>query len=181
MYTLHDIIKIRFSQLGYLPDTPYHLVSDEEMCDAFIQHETEGKILYFYDNYPCLSNELRPAYDSLVEAILYHVDNFKESPDPDACLPNWVYSYMLDAVVGPNSDPLDIHDLITPMGMDNIEDQFTAEHSNACYEISRKWLMKLKRERATLPDGTIIDTRPPTVFGEPHVIKSVRLSSLKPY
>ena len=36
MSFVHDVIKIKYAREGYLPDLPYHLISDEEMCDAFI-------------------------------------------------------------------------------------------------------------------------------------------------
>ncbi len=32
----HDIIKIQYSREGYLPDYPYHMISDREMFNAFI-------------------------------------------------------------------------------------------------------------------------------------------------
>ena len=44
--------------------------------------------------------------------------------------------------------------------------QFTSETAKACYEISKKWLQKLPTKHAH---------RPPAVFGETHVIKSLRL------
>jgi hypothetical protein len=180
MNFIHDIIKIHLSKLGYLPDTPYHLISDAEMCDAFIQEDTDN-VLYFYDYYPCVDDALQEDYNKLVQAILYHIDQFKKSTLDNPVLPNWVYSYMLGAVIGPSSDPLDIHDLILPLGVDNIDDEFNGRCAAACLEASKKWLMKLRRVRVTLPDGTILDTRPPTIFGEPHVVKYVRLSDLRPY
>ena len=33
----HDIIKITYVREGYLKNFPHHLISDEEMCVAFIQ------------------------------------------------------------------------------------------------------------------------------------------------
>ena len=80
---LHDRIKAMYIKLGYLPDYPYHLISDAEMLEAFIGYVyTEdfkppefgigtdpvtypefseflgkeffsGMSYYFYDNYPC--------------------------------------------------------------------------------------------------------------------------------
>ena len=51
---IHDIIKINLSRGGYLPDYPPHLISDEEMCHAFISHEgtNRGIIDWFHSNYP---------------------------------------------------------------------------------------------------------------------------------
>ena len=36
MSLIHDIIKIKYINLGYLPNYPYHMISDREMFDAFI-------------------------------------------------------------------------------------------------------------------------------------------------
>ena len=33
---VHDLIKIKLVRAGYLPNYPYHLISDKEMCEAFI-------------------------------------------------------------------------------------------------------------------------------------------------
>jgi hypothetical protein len=180
MSIIHDAIKIHLSRLGYLPDTPYHLISDEEMCDAFILPEVDqNSILYFFDQYPCVSEDLRTEYNKLVDAILYHIEQFKESTEIDKKLPDWVYSYMLGAVIGPNSDPLDIHDLILPLGVDNIDDEFNGACAAACYRASTRWLMKVRKAIVTLPNGTLLDTRPPTIFGEPHVVKYERLDAAK--
>lgn len=176
MSYIHDVIKIRLSQLGYLPDTPYHLISDEEMCNAFIGNDAS----YFFDYYPCNESELSDEYATLVSAIRYHVSQMIQSADENAKLPDWVYSYMLGAVIGPMSDPMDIHDLILPLGVDNIDDIFDSNAMFACLAASKKWLMKIKRVDVQLPDGSILNTRPPTMFGEPHVVKYVRLEDLRP-
>lgn len=39
MSLVHDLIKIKYVREGYLPNYPYHLISDSEMCDAFINNE----------------------------------------------------------------------------------------------------------------------------------------------
>src|SRR5574343_441788 len=36
---IHDIIKMEYVRQGYLPNFPYHLISDQEMFDAFIVFE----------------------------------------------------------------------------------------------------------------------------------------------
>lgn len=179
MSMIHDIIKIRFSELGYLPNIPYHLISDDEMCDAFILRDPQDKPCYFYDYYPCVDDSLKSKYDALVEAIHYHIDQFKQSSDPNKALPLWIYSYMNGATIGPQSDPLDIHDLILPLGCDNMDDEFNIQCANACYNASQAWLMKTTKRYAQLEDGTTIDTRPPTIFGEPHVVKYVRLLDVR--
>ena len=41
MSFIHDIIKIKYSKLGYLPSYPYNLISDKEMFQAFINLSDE--------------------------------------------------------------------------------------------------------------------------------------------
>jgi hypothetical protein len=60
MSLIHDIIKIKYTRLGYLPNYPYHLISDAEMFDAFINlsgtDDSSGSSDYverfFTDYYP---------------------------------------------------------------------------------------------------------------------------------
>ena len=61
MSLLHDIIKIKYTRLGYLPNYPYHLISDEEMFNAFIDLDSESasgsgspstEAYFFEDYYP---------------------------------------------------------------------------------------------------------------------------------
>lgn len=191
---IHNLIKIHFVNSGYLPNYPYHLISDAEMCDAFMSRQimSNGTIKrsgYFYDAYPCLVPEFQgPAapYSNLEHALRYHLNTLKSSNDPEFALPDWVYSYMLGKTIGVLSDKLDIHDLINPIGADNIDDEFTSDASRKCYEISRKWIQKSLHssiddtDRYANVDGIRIDLRPPTMFGEPHVIKSIRISELSP-
>ena len=33
---IHDLIKIKYIREGYLPNYPYHMISDEEVFNAFI-------------------------------------------------------------------------------------------------------------------------------------------------
>lgn len=163
MSLIHDTIKIKYVEEGYLPDYPYHLVSDEEMCQAFILNDSN----YFDDYYPLIAEDCKEEYKTLKEAILYHIDTFLKSIDDDRVLPDWVYSYMLGTVVSVNSDELDRHDLLVLLDCDNIEDTITAKAQRACYKESKEWLRRLTREEAL--------HRPPTLFGEPHVIKSLRV------
>lgn len=186
MSMIKDSIKISLSRQGYLPDYPYHLISDVEMCNAFIDttHCTldigddelpiENKVLwtgerlldkYFDDNYPCLDELLVSKYQALVDAICYNILLLENSNDPNYELPSWIYSYMLGQVVSINSDKRDIHDLLVMLNIDNMEDDFLAVAEQACYRVSSEWVGKY-----------ITDKRPPTLFGEPHVIKSLRLS-----
>lgn len=179
MSLVTNLIKIRFSELGYLPDTPYHLISDEEMCEAFLSSDPSNNISYFRDYYPCVDEALQDEYNALVLAIQYHLEVFKSESSDVRKLPNWVYSYMIGSTIGPKSDPLDIHDLIVPLGCDNLDDEFDGLCAAKCYQASKAWLMKTKKRYVELDDGTTIDTRPPTIFGEPHVVKYVKLQELK--
>lgn len=163
----HDIIKTMYVTQGYLPDLPYHLISDEEMFDAFIFEDTN----FFSDNYACPLN-MEAQYNTLKSAILYHINQYKENQTSSVSsstyiIPDWVYSYMLGAVVSPTSAELDRHDLLVLLGMDNIDDEFTPEIYAEIYNKSKQWTYKL----------TVIEReyRPPTMFGEPHVIKSLRI------
>lgn len=242
---IHNLIKMKLIDNGYLPNYPYHLISDEEMINAFLGKKSVSDdpenpryelVGYFIDKYPALSSpttlgstSVSMSYDNLVLTIycilqlylIYKADNkIYEIPD-------WVYSYMLGSVISVDSDKKDIHDLIYPLGVDNIDDDFDYAAEDACNKESIKWL-KSSNQVATEtlsnyfyyenPDtheesGILCDTwfqdgkdqptelsyvytseyslfgsetakkpvnaiylRPPTIFGEPHVIKSIRLS-----
>lgn len=230
---VHDLIKIKLIREGYLPNYPYHMISDSEMCDAFLCHKPgNGPVAaddqYFYYAYPLMngsSSEVIKAWKNLRKSILYHLhmlkyhENLYECPEcrkgfwqkenkhteqcPDCkvklitsgyTVPDWVYSYMLGEVIGPHSEILDIHDLILPLGADNIDDEFGAEQAQACFEVSKRWISKINDVKfyiltsedivnlhltsSLFKAGDSVELRPATVFGEPHVIKSIRLSQL---
>lgn len=164
----NSLVKMRFVRYGYLPNYPYHMISDREMCNAFM-HDGSG---YFYDEYPLLNEALQTEYDKLIEAMQYHIDKALSDTSDEFVLPDWIYSYMMGTVVSSNSDALDLHDLLVPLGVDNIDDIFTAEAQAACYNASSAWLSKLPPNK--------LDHRPPTMFGEPHVIKYLRLLETDP-
>lgn len=202
MSFVHDVIKIKYAREGYLPDLPYHLISDEEMCDAFINlpdnirnsisddsfgitvSKTANKmnstrwynaflkdtsqILYFRDNYPLIDDSISTYYKDLVNRIFYEIQEFKKNPDNEKTLPDWIYSYMLGICIGPNSTQIDIHDMIYSMGTDNTYDEYNLQCAAECLRISIDWL-----KRIIVPEGEV--KRPPTMFGEPHVLKSIRL------
>lgn len=161
---IHDIIKIKYSREGFLPDYPYHLISDEEMFEAFLHPDKE---CYFYDNYLCIDDTLRQYYDPLVEQIKYHLDAYLASTNKNRRLPDWVYSYMIGSTIGPNADQDDIHGLLVMMNLDNQDDELRVEAYNEMYKVSLKYIRKLKDEEKI--------HRPPTIFGEPHVMKILRL------
>ena len=180
---LHDIIKIKYIREGYLPNYPPHLISDEEMCDAFLPYKydsedpmsgfddsMEVELNYFRDTYPLLSDNLEKEYVTLVSEIAYHLNIMKTTLQSDYVLPDWVYSYMLGSVVSVDSPIKDRHDLFVLLGTDNLYDEFNAECSSACYSESEEWLKKLPPSQR--------EHRPPTMFGEPHVIKSLRIKAL---
>lgn len=100
-------------------------------------------------------------------------------------IPDWIYSYMLGEVVGPTSRTKDIHDCLVLLDLDNIDDIFTPQAASKCLQISRNWLRKLPGESIplytdvrTLSIQYFVRFRPPTIFGEPHVIKSLRLAEV---
>lgn len=164
---LFDTVKIMYSNEGYLPDFPYHLVSDEEMIDAFAFNESN----YLLDNYPCLFEEVRSEYNELVRCIRSHCYMYLENLG--YTIPDWVLSYMIGAVVGPNSSVRDVHDFLVLLNLDNLYDEFTPNILKSVLDVSKKAL------------GTASDAnkgaeqyRPPTMFGEPHVVKYLRLEKV---
>lgn len=162
------IIKIRYTRAGYLPNHPYHLISNAEMCDAFMTDNGTG---YFFDTYPLVSTELTGQYNLLVDALQYHISQLKADTSNTYQMPQWVYSYMLGAVISSTSDTYDIHDLIELLHISNTDDTFTEEVEQKCYQISVSWLKRI-------PNSNILH-RPPTMFGEPHVIKALRLANVQ--
>lgn len=172
----YDVIKIRLVESGYIvKNYPYHLISTAEMCDGFLTIDDESQLTgYFADFYPCIDEELREPYDALVAAICWHLNVAKS--DDKYILPDWVQSYMLGAVVGPKSDVRDRHDLFVALGCDNMDDEFGLIQATKCYEVSRRWVARYGLNYQS-PDGIML--RPATIFGEPHVIKSLRISDVR--
>ena len=126
---------------------------------------------YFVNNYPCIDEILREDYNKLAYAIQFHINTYLQSLQTSEIIPipDWVYSYMLGEVVCNNSDQLDRHDLLVLLNLDNIEDEITLEIHQACLRTSSEWIKRLPEE--------IKEHRPPTMFGEPHIIKSLRMRS----
>lgn len=176
---LHDVIKILYVREGYLPNYPHHLISDSEMCVAFMKFDTwdefealtYGKSFfkdhYFIDTGAELTSEIE--YRNLVESINYHINQFLSVTDDNRYLPNWVYSYMLGAVIGPKSSVSDIHDFLVSIDNDNIEDKYGYTTEQLCYRLSSMWLNRLPVSE--------LNHRPPTIFGEPHVLKFISFIS----
>lgn len=198
MTFIHDIIKIKYSNLGYLPGYPYHMISDKEMFDAFIdlstnEYEDESKIpsgVYFFEDMysdpfaeedvfykkinkkdgTTTSISLKGEYKNLrkyiVKVINAYLTYHNTELEANYVIPDWIYTYMLGEVVYNNSEYLDIHDTLALLGDNSIENKFTNKSCALCYATSLKYI-------STLTSGT----RPPAVFGEPHVIKQLRLEA----
>jgi len=198
MSLIHDIIKIKYTRLGYLPNYPYHLISDAEMFDAFINlsgtDDSSGSSDYverfFTDYYPnpfyeediiyvgpsgkqiSLSGEYNRLKQYIITTINDYLSHLGTSDQDNYTIPEWIYTYMLGEVIynrPGNSDSfeyLDMLDLLTLFDSNNISNEMTPQICKLCYEQSTKYI-------STLTTGI----RPPTVFGEPHVIKQLRLES----
>lgn len=167
MGLITNIVKTKLVTDGYLPDYPYHLIADDEMCDAFLSHDRTGS---FFDNYPCLDESLVEVHERLQQHIRSILDKFclpKNDPNKIEALPDWILSYMLGTTLSVNSGKDDLHDLLVSLNCDNIDDTFTARASQLCLGVSQSWLRKIPRDSG--------DYRPPTMFGEPHVLKALRL------
>ena len=161
---LHDIIKIKYSREGYLPNYPYHLTSDREMIEAFTKENG-----YFDVNYPCITEELREQYDTLKAFIFDHLNKYL-SGEVIEILP-WVYGYMMGEVISINSKSEDITMLYNYFNMSieaNMDLAFNEEVATNCYSISDTYIKKLTGK----------NIRPACMFGEPHVIKSLRLNQV---
>lgn len=153
MSLIHDVIKIKYIREGYLPNYPYHLISDKEMFDAFLRDD-EG----FFDSYYHVS------YESLIPVVNELKSDMSKKINSDDKIPDWIYSYMLGEVISSESSQKDIHDLLVLLECDNINDEITQVAYERCLTQSKNWIAK-----------NIISDRPPTCFGEPHVIKSLRV------
>ena len=192
---VHDIIKIKYVKMGFIQKNyPYHLISDEEMFNAFIDLGTgfTSSVLdpsvHFFDIYypnpfidkddegnpiPPKDKTLIPyqaAYNRLVTDITNHINRYLvHYGEPDATdyqIPDWVYTYMLGEVVYQQSEYLDIQDTLDLLGCSNLDNEFTQEACIKCYKVSSNYV-------SSLTTGL----RQPTVFGEPHVIKSLRMEN----
>ena len=173
------------------------MISDKEMFDAFIdlsvdEYENESKIpsgVYFFeDTYPdpflvtdvykkldkdgnvVQEINLRGEYKNLRRYIVKVINLYLKYHNTELAsnyiIPDWIYTYMLGEVVYNNSDYLDIYDTLALLGDNNIENEFTNKSCALCYATSLKYISTL-----------ITGIRPPAVFGEPHVIKQLRLGT----
>lgn len=171
---IHDIIKINYVREGFLPDYPPHLISDKEMLDAFILDENRESGVYFDYMYPDSFESLSKQYQDLKSDIILKLDTYLSDGTQ---IPNWIYSYMLGSVIGINSSTRNKHDILVLLNEDNVDDEFTEAAAAKCYDISKDWIAKLAIARAQNRDGVSISEwdRVPSLFGEPGIIKSLRL------
>lgn len=189
MFT-HDVIKQKYSLEGYLLDYPPHLISDEEMFQAFIplqyfkidedrdevvfglnewqQFENDTQPSYFKNNYPLLGESLLYQYKDLVSNICYHIKRHLENES--YVIPSWVYSYMLGAVIGPESEKIDIHDFLVSLNCDNLDDNYGEKEGNACLKAAIEYENSIR--------VVVEEHRPTTMFGELYLIKYLRLKGL---
>lgn len=222
---VNDNVKISLTEQGYLMNYPYHLISKAEMCKAFMDNTTAipgfptsvGSGMFF-DYYPFqewgsfMATHVED-YRQLVLSIQCHILTYVLTEGETNPMPDWVYSYMLGSVISVNSDKRDIHDLILPLGVDNIDDDFDAKCEQACFTTSQEWIKRNHEAEYVSLESSIATTalsylgqcnvygvdlqsvynankyhnggvpaflnRPPTMFGEPHVVKSVRLQQMK--
>lgn len=143
-----DNIKIKYSQEGFLPNYPPHLISDEEMCEAFLPNlNSDSKAFsYFKHTYKLTNDNLADEYECLMNALRFHIARFLSSVESfKVDLPDWVYSYMLGQVVNRFSDVEDRHYFLVGINRDNMDDILTPESQLACYRISERYVNKLDK------------------------------------
>lgn len=203
MSFLTDTIKIKYINEGFLPNIPYHEISDMEMIDAFINAhspitpqslELEASLKYFDYMYPyddiIQNNEtLKSYWDILYSYIAKVCQAIKDyhSLTGKTFIPSWIASYMLGNVVSPRSVVENRHDLLVLLGRDNIDDVFIEDVYLACYKVSQDWVRKTHTEAnfniSSIPSDIsedeftkLIETECPSIYGALHVVKSLRLS-----
>lgn len=164
---VHDVAKILYSDEGYLPYYPYHMISDEEMIDAFVKSDS----CFFNDFYPLPSDTFETEYNDLKSYITKCCDKYLLD---GTAIPDWVYSYMLGKVVGPLSDQKDVHDLFVLLNLDNLYDEFNEGIYSSILSISNKVIGTY----FVKSHSSEVEYRPATMFGEPHVIKYLRLEQV---
>lgn len=160
---IHDTLKVMYVGLGYLPNYPYYLISDSELIEAF--RKDDG---FFNEYYPCPSDDLWDDYYTLKEDIWNKLDAYLNSGGAIP-IPNWVYSYMLMRPITYQSDELNIAYLYDLTGVDPKVvplTEFSPELAEACLRTSKEWMKKRPSQYRD---------RPPTMFGETHVTKCLRL------
>lgn len=164
---VHDIVKILYSDEGYLPYYPYHMISDEEMIEAFVKSDS----CFFNDFYPLPSDTLEAEYNELKSYVTQCCDKYLSG---GTAIPDWVYSYMLGKVIGPLSNQKDVHDLFVLLNLDNLYDEFNEGIYSSILSVSRKVIGTYSAKSRS----SEVEYRPATMFGEPHIIKYLRLEQV---
>ena len=158
--------------LGYLTGFPYHMITDKEMLDGFLRKDDEGNYEGYYpDYYYCpegASQDMIDAYDTLTDTIYRLTQSYLTDGSE---IPNWVYSYMMGSTITYTTDEREINYLYQLFYSDtsSADIEFNLQLAEECFATSKEWVQKLP---------TKVADRPPTIFGEPHVIKSLRLRSV---
>ena len=164
---VHDIVKILYSDEGYLHYYPYHMISDEEMIEAFVKSDS----CFFDDFYPLPSETFSAEYNELKSYVTQCCDKYLLD---GTAIPDWVYSYMLGKVIGPLSDQKDVHDLFVLLNLDNLYDEFNEGIYSSILSVSRKVIGTYSVKSRS----SEVEYRPATMFGEPHIIKYLRLEQV---
>ena len=196
---IHDILKIKYVKLGYIcKNYPYHMISDTEMFNAFMDLGDDAfnekttiinpKVRFFDKYYPnpfdaddvyiktdskgeivseiSLSGEYEKLKKYIKDTINAYLEHYGTLDEDKYLIPNWIYTYMLGEVVYKKSEYLDIEDTLALLDCSNLDNEFTKEACIACYKTSLSYV-------STLTTGS----RPATMFGEPHVIKQLRMAN----
>ena len=166
MTFVDTLVRIHYVELGYLPNLPYHMITDEEMVNAFI-----GPGNYFDSVYYCPGKSVEKEYNNLRTYIANLLAAYLDDNSEVTTIPNWIYGYMLGNVITYTSDAEDIIYLYQLNNLIPKEsyDIFSEELAASCLAVSKAWIAKLTSSKLA---------RVPTPFGEPHVIKSLRLSAV---
>lgn len=212
---IYEVIKIKYVREGYLPDLPYHLISDNELYDAFLSYNSDSQSYsgYFTHIYTApIDTSLLDKYTTLIEAIYRHLciakgladhtlieygsndeisikDEYLVSsgmvkalnPNREIAvdnyefvgLPDWIYAYMLGNVISNNSDDeMDYADLLKSFNTESYDIM-----QQQCYIVSSGWIQKMPESYLVYhqSDNHPVILRPATIFGEPHIIKAIRV------
>lgn len=171
MSLIHDTIKIKYIELGYLPDIPYHLISDAEMCNAFLHRDADGYSVFDPDSQSTLyENDIKVSgyfvdvynlsymkncnhytlmqqyYVEMVRAMLHYIDDLTSTFETEYVLPTWMYQYMVGSVIHSGSSDKDRHDSLVLFDCDNINDEFTSDFHERVLAGSEFWINTVKRD-----------------------------------
>lgn len=199
------LLRIKYVDEGYLPYWPFHLISDDEMLNAareYIQYIYQCPDDYIKDKYDAVMIRLITILDRYQDKDYYNKYDPEDYGMKPEEIPDWIYSFLMGKVISNSSNYRDVHDLLVLLELDNYYDMMDDEIYNAVYDISKKYLGKypeeysnwdmfwfsqyhpeLVEEQIEKPQfkilgGESFDVRPPSIFGEPHVIRALRLEQV---